>query len=339
MHTPFGPSSLSKRAGCPGSYKEEFLCKKVDTEESTEGTEKHLILQALVETAGDVFVPDQYKDAIASALEHLDTVLAGDEIIPGDMRTKSGGHVYAELRLDHLPYAEYSNEIGTVDLVIVYDDHIIMVDWKMGGHFVDSPKWNYQLKGYALGIWEKFGRKPISVAIIQPAVSPEYQLSAWVYDPGEYDVFASEIKAVIAKCLEHSAPRIVGSSCTFCDARYSCAARSAIYSAFASGHLSLEEAYRSASPTDRGIMINMAKCAIDMGKYMIEVAKDEIKNGGEPPEGYSHKVTSIGNIQLNPTSRIPGWSPDNAIQIPTVIVTSPSFPEVSKWMINPPTQT
>lgn len=333
MHTSFGPSSLPRRKGCPGSYREEFGAEKSDTKESSAGTKRHgLIEQILINGKADV-EDEKSRAMIAICMKHLEIVLAGDEILPGGKATKNGGKVFVEYHMDHLPYSVYTDEHGTCDLVIVYDDHIILIDWKMGGHFVDHPAFNLQLKGYSLGLWDRFGHKPINVAISQPAVSELYQLQEWVFEPEKYVEFLAELSAIVEGCLVPGAPRRVGGSCIFCSVRHKCPARAAIYGALGTGFFSLREAYDAADADERGAMISMAKVAIDCAENLIDHARGHIKETGEIPTGYNAKVTVTGKVQLNPNSSIVSWSPDGAVNVKKEQVLEPAFPEVSKWKV------
>lgn len=330
MHTAFGPSSLSKRRFCPGSFHQEMMAERIETRASSRGTGLHEIMEDLIR-GKEVVVPDGDREAIECALRYLDSALAGDEILPGGEETRNGGKVFIEVRFDHLAYSQTSNECGTCDLVIVYDDHILLVDWKFGGSYVDHPKWNLQMKGYAIGVWDRFGRKPIHVAIIQPAVSPDYQLSPWIYGVEQYDEFRVELGAIVENCLVPEARRVVGKSCVFCNARKTCPSRVAIYSVYGEGY-SMREAYKAATPDQRSILLTHAKIAIDVANDLIDFIRDDIKETGEVPVGYTAKVTVTGRIQINPTPLITSWSPDGAPDAPLEI-TDDKFPEVSKWKI------
>lgn len=330
MHTAFGPSSLSKRCRCPGSYHEEYGITPDEREDASEGSALHAIIEAII-SGKEVEVPEKIRWKIEFCLDAISKSLAGDEIIPGEMRTVNGGSVYLEMEMDHLPYSVYTNEVGTCDFVVVYDDHIVLLDWKFGGHYVDHPNWNHQMKGYALGLWERFGLIPIHVGIVQPSVSDDYQFAPWIYNVEQYVEFNKELGSIVENSLVPNAPRVAGPSCVFCNARKTCAARTSVYSVYGSG-LSIREAFDAADNEGRSILITQAKIAIDVAEDLIEHAKKRIKEGWDTPVGYRSKVTAKGNIQLNPTDSIVPWSPDGAAKAPIEII-EPKFPEVEKWKI------
>lgn len=139
-HTPCGPSSLERRALCPGSLSQELALGSIEeqsTEEAESGTQCHKAMEAYLTGADIPPLTDEENAKFKKALDSLESILQGDTIDPVTMTTKSGGKVHIELRMESLPY--WHGEVGTVDFVIDYLDHILMLDWKFGGGFVPSP--------------------------------------------------------------------------------------------------------------------------------------------------------------------------------------------------------
>ena len=316
-HSAYGPSSLSKRAGCPGSAAEEAGLEDVEFDEYRDsGVVCHQAMESLVH---GVPLPDldseEYK-LVTVAIERMNEALAGDSIIPGAMRTVAGGVVLCEHRFDRLPYSIGEDaQCGTLDLCIWYKgSHFLMLDWKFGGSFVPAPAWNWQMKAYATGLWAEFDKTiPVNLAIVQPQASGPYQSVPWVYDPADARQFCLEIRQIIEACRNPNAMRCVGKACQFCRAakHNTCVTRQASLGALAPLGTDWKAAYRSMSPIERGRLLTAMRASMRVAEDVIQFSRDVIHEDGDVPTGWSATpVGAKGTLRIAPRPSQPSWPAD-----------------------------
>lgn len=317
-HSPYGPSSLSKRAGCPGSAAEEAGLEEDEEfdEYRDSGVVCHAAMEALVRgTTPPDLGAEEFK-LVKIAIDRANAALAGDRIIPGEMRTEMGGIILCEERFENLPYSLPGDpQVGTLDLGVWYKgSHILLLDWKFGGSFVPHPKWNQQMKAYATGLWKFIEQVPVNVAIVQPQASNEYQMNPWVYDSSDYVPFCKELRAIVVACQDPAAPRCVGKACQFCKAAKAntCVTRLSALGALASLGADWKEGYRNLDSLERGRILTAMKAAIRAAEGVIEFSKEMIREDGESPIGWSASPTagSKGTLRLAPRPSQPSWPAD-----------------------------
>lgn len=310
-HTLNGPSSLSRREKCPASMAiEAGLSRDRFDRYSDSGDRCHKAMECYLLGAQLPDLSDEEYGLVQTAIKHLTQILAGDEIIPGSMKTQSGADLMIEVRFDRLPYSmPGTSECGTCDLSIVYPDHIVLVDWKFGGSFVDHPKWNRQMQAYALGLWGYFPGREIHVAIVQPRAGFDHQMEPWIYAPEQRDQFEKELKQIVVD--GHNAKDIfcVGQACQFClgSTMNKCPARLASLNMFASlQHLKYEEI-----PEDiKSQVLTAARAAKQSADRILDEARAVIKATGEVPEGYRASRTSKDNVRIDANPGCPAWPRD-----------------------------
>lgn len=312
-HTPNGPSSLSKRALCPASLSQEAGLEETKFDEDADsGTRCHEAMEAILRGNTPPALTDQEFKKVEFACSALRHMLGGDQIIHGEYRTAAGGEVLVELTMENLPYSlEGEPECGTVDLAIVYPDHVLMMDWKFGGSFVDNPKWNKQLKGLATGIWEKYPGREIHAAIVQPRAGADHRIEPWIYFPNERERFVSELHQILVDCQEQQDKFCVGKACQFCKAakQNTCPGRHKALGVFAEG-LALDPDEMDANQRARSLIA--AKAAIVSAELFIERVKAGVRKTGELPDGWRANETSTGKIRIDPNPSAPSWPEDHA---------------------------
>lgn len=310
-HTLNGPSSLSRREKCPASMAiEAGLSRDRFDRYSDSGDRCHKAMECYLLGAQIPDLSDEEHALVQTAIKYLNQILAGDEIIHGSMKTQSGADILIEVRFDNLPYSmDGASECGTCDLAIVYRDHIVLIDWKFGGSFVDHPKWNRQMQAYALGLWEYYPGREIHVAIVQPRAGIDHQMEPWVYTPEQREPLLKELKKIVSDC--HIAKEIfcVGHACQFClgSTMNRCPARLASLNMFASmQHLKYEEI-----PADiQSQILTAARTAKQCADRVLDEARAAIKATGEVPEGYRASRTSKDNVRLDANPGCPSWPRD-----------------------------
>ena len=316
-HTPNGPSSLRKRALCPASLREEHgLEDSGDDAYRDSGIVCHSAMECLIDGSP---LPDLDADEYAMvklAVERANLALAGDVIIPGTGTTKNGGVVLCEVSCDNLPYSMPGfPEIGTIDLAIWYKgSHILLLDWKFGGSFVDHPKWNYQMHGYVLGLWELLERVPVHVAIVQPQAG-DYSLNPWIMEPSEEPVMLERLRRIVENAYHPEATHHVGQGCKFCKAAKAgtCPARLATFGAIAELGESWREKYAELDSVGQARILTAVRVMQSTADQIIDFAKTSIRSSGLVPRGWSATPAGKG-YRLAPRPSQPSW-PDDAPQI------------------------
>jgi len=112
-----------------------------------------------------------------------------------------------------------------IDLLIVVPGRkAVIVDYKFGLMYVSRPKYNWQMKAYAVGVFRAFGVSEIEVIILQPNTDEPYQVKTDFFYAPEIDGFERDIKAIVAGTKAPDAPLVRGDHCTFgfCRARDTC---------------------------------------------------------------------------------------------------------------------
>ena len=317
-HTLCGPSSLERRALCPGSLAQESWLDRGDEkdEDADRGTTCHAAMEAFVLGRPEPELTDDEARDVKKAKEALEMLLMGDvilqeEVAPKVRKTRGGANVYVELELLDLPYSMESNEIGTMDLVFIYEDHILLIDWKFGGSFVPAPKWNLQLKGYALGLWNDFPTLPIHVVIVQPQVMVDYQVVPWVYEPEERDEFFSELSGIVSRCHREPDMLVVGKACQFCKAarHVTCPAIQRSLGAFASINAAGTQCLEEMTSMELGRVMAAAKAAEKAATAVVAQAR-KLAMGGKAIDGWSCNQDSSGAYRLARKAASPGWPKD-----------------------------
>lgn len=311
-HTPCSPSSLERRALCPGSLAQELALgmEEETTDEAESGTQCHKAMEAFITGADIPPLTNEENAKFQKAVDSLESILQGDVIDPVTMTTRSGGKVHVEIHFANLPY--WRGETGTADLVIDYLDHILLIDWKFGGGFVPAPKWNRQFKGYALGIWDLFGRKPIHVACVQPEMGDQYEMVPWVYEPEEYGPFLAELSGIVERCHREPDVLCVGKACQYCTAAsaQSCPRYVEAMGLFAAPVESLIRDLPLLAPMDRARLLTAAKAAKKASEALVQAIRALIRETGEELPGYTAAPMPNGGVRVAPRAIVPSWPAD-----------------------------
>lgn len=311
-HTPNGPSSLSKRALCPASlYQEHGLVRDRFDEDADSGTRCHEVMENLLKGLPIPATTDEEFKKVEFAVAALNHLLAGDKILYGKGVTQAGGIVLVELTMENLPYSiEGSPECGTVDLVIVYPDHILMLDWKFGGSFVDHPKWNKQLMGLATGVWELYPGREIHAAIVQPRAGADHQIEPWIFMADEREPFTQMLHRVLVDCQEFQDKFCVGKACQFCEAakQNTCPGRIQALGVF---HEFTDIKPEELDSDARARLLMAARTAKNSAEQFIQACKDHVKATGEIPDGWRAAPTSAGNVRIDANPGAPSWPQDH----------------------------
>jgi hypothetical protein len=215
------PSQLTLRYYCPGSVN---LQKKLVgsgqaavSKEAHEGTLKHALITDN-RTKNSVALDTLSWDVSWVLTEVNQIVLASAPI--------DGVIVVDEYQIDLSDLGISGGKEGCrVDLsVVIPGQKAIIVDYKFGVGYVPRPKYNWQMKAYAVGVYRAFGVTEIEVIILQPNVSDEFQIKEDFFYGSEIEGFETEIKNIVDRTKDENAPLVRGDHCIyyFCKARDIC---------------------------------------------------------------------------------------------------------------------
>lgn len=176
-HHPFSPSSLERLAICPGSYKLSLGVQREDNEYSTEGTMLHECVEKNTPNL-ETLTPEQ-SDIVQRCISEL------EKHAPHNSWLKEQ-HVSVLSDFEILT-------AGTVDAVLILDEKILALDWKVGFTPVQKAKENMQAKAYAAALMQKYGL-PVEFCMFQPRIN---NISSHTFDIEELDDIISQIKTII----------------------------------------------------------------------------------------------------------------------------------------------
>jgi len=214
-HAPNGPSSLSRRLACTGSYAAELGKTDSGSSAASEGTRAHELLEKIL--LGGNPEGSEPRDMMAGVMEAVRWV---------ENLTKKGYKLYVEAAVDPAAILGNSETWGTSDIILVKEEHLIIADFKYGKYAV-SPIGNSQLLAYAAGAIATLQLKGIiniTLAILQPRLPMGAPISIHSLTVGE----AQHIWAGMAVKLGEitSNPQLTpGDHCKFCKGKSECTAR------------------------------------------------------------------------------------------------------------------
>lgn len=201
-HHPFSPSCLERRFLCPASYLQEKDLPSVDNPEASLGTRLHALIAERAKT-GCITQPlsEEESNIVENAISLLTSYMYGCEAI------------FVEEPLEYYADGKLVYN-GTADIVILFKDKVIIIDWKTGHREVTEAENNWQGAAYALAAMQKFGRSKAEVVFYNPVI---FQKSATTFD--NWKVLDTQIRGLIAKCEQPDAQLVSGDKqCRYCKA-------------------------------------------------------------------------------------------------------------------------
>lgn len=196
-------SAFHRLRACPGSFHASQGEPERPTPFSESGTEIHA---ALCGTAGAITPEQQDVADICNALVERACAAAGYGSL------KSATRIYREQRL----WMEDSWS-GQFDLLIQWGGRYLLIDFKTGRADNPEPADNEQLRALVALIQANYFPREVTVAIIQPWVSPQIPPLA-VYRGDDLDRAVSESNGIVDAALKPDAPRRTGDHCRYCPA-------------------------------------------------------------------------------------------------------------------------
>ena len=211
-----GGSSAERRYHCAASYRLEPGIPGHTSVAAERGTRLHEHIAAMVKGGSPSGLPAADATAVTDAYEAFMQLCETYRIET----------LLVERRVD--PQLGFES-FGTVDVIGIGLEHVLVVDWKFGYHAVESGN-NYQLQYYAYAAMQDpklqallpSGGYQVVGAIIQPSKRPFGAVSVTEYDEEALGAVALEWKDNHA--VGNAAEPVKGSWCQWCKAKPTCPA-------------------------------------------------------------------------------------------------------------------
>lgn len=215
-HAPFSPSSLSRLAACPASWRASQGVPEETSEYAKEGILAHEVAEKMLspgESLEGIDISEEMLNAVKIYVDHVKKYVNSENIFMVEKRFNI---------VDNYCW-------GTADAVVVEPLGVIRVfDLKYGVGNVIDPVNNWQCAAYLLGAMYGYTDcapfMSAEIHIVQPRVSPEPKV--WVVDDPQTFVreWHDKITETIHLCLQENAAYNPGGCCQFCRARAKCPA-------------------------------------------------------------------------------------------------------------------
>ena len=203
-HHPFSPSRLQQLKECPGSAKMQEGLIEVPSPEADEGTMLH---DRIVSRNLGGLTAEQEK-LVTECIQFMD-----------GFKDENLIEVQQEFRL-----TVYKDEAvltyGTADVVMIWKDYAIVIDWKFGRNPVKDASRNLQLAAYALATMQKYGVRRVKAIIYQPRIH-----ACTSYEFTRPEAILHNIGLVIAAAKDDDKLVLrAGDACRYCLAKAKCPA-------------------------------------------------------------------------------------------------------------------
>ena len=212
-HTVASPSALHRLMRCPGSA---VLCKSVPEQSSKyaeEGTLFHSVMEYILKSKLGEQVTNKWirmyietNSIIALEKEAIDEMV---DCVQGaiewfNLNFINANQIIAETRL---PMYYSDRDYGTADVIVLFDDRLVIVDWKYGKGVDVSPNNNPQLISYAVSALKYLSSqhidirkfKEIETIIYQPRIYTGDTVKSYKYTMQELVQQSKIIKEAVDK--------------------------------------------------------------------------------------------------------------------------------------------
>ena len=248
-HTVASPSALHRLMRCPGSA---VLCKSVPEQSSKyaeEGTLFHSVMEYILKTKLGEQVTNKwvrmYIDTYSTIALEKEAVDEMVDCVQGatqwfNLNFVNATQIIAETRL---PMYYSDRDYGTADVIVLFDDRLVIVDWKYGKGVDVSPNNNPQLISYAVSALKYLSSqhidirkfKEIETIIYQPRIYTGDTVKSYKYTMQELvqqskiikeavdKVYALYSKSVNSKIVKENLSASE-EACKFCPAKMICKA-------------------------------------------------------------------------------------------------------------------
>jgi len=212
-HDICSPSTLARRAACPGSAAAEAGLPDEPSKYAEEGTRQHELLELLLTFHKNGTKFDDVLKSCSTDREIIAEIELLLEQIGIDWETDTV-HTERRVNLAHLGIEEG----GVCDIIVVHPDNLIEVwDYKSGRTPVSANN-NLQLLAYLAGACLDLGGEPLRVGIIQRGIgATSCNVSAEELAEAE-----QRIASIVDAAMQPDAPRVAGDHCRYCKASGNC---------------------------------------------------------------------------------------------------------------------
>lgn len=248
-HTVASPSALHRLMRCPGSA---VLCKSVPDQSSKyaeEGTLFHSVMEYILKSKLGEQITNKWirmyietYSTIALEKEAIDEMVdcVQDAVEWFNLNFVNATQIIAETRL---PMYYSDKDFGTADVIVLFDDRLVIVDWKYGKGVDVSPNNNPQLISYAVSALKYLSSqhidirnfKEIETIIYQPRIYTGETVKSYKYTMQELVQQSKIIKEAVDKVYalysKSANSKIVKENlsaseeaCKFCPAKMICKA-------------------------------------------------------------------------------------------------------------------
>lgn len=215
IHYSCSPSSLHRRAACPGSMCAESELPDTAGEEAARGTRLHSTITKMILLLPGALIEAETEDA--DEIEALQFCLDYHARRRAEAPTAS---IILEEYLD-LSWIHELIGGGTADAIHVLPyESALVVDWKFGRGDVPAAAGNLQLMAYACAVARRFDVPKVQVDLVQAATR---RITSHTYSAADLDAVAVELRRIAAACNWMSI-RNAGSHCKYCKALAMCPA-------------------------------------------------------------------------------------------------------------------
>lgn len=248
-HTVASPSALHRLMRCPGSA---VLCKSVPEQSSKyaeEGTLFHSVMEYILKSKLGEQVTNKW---VRMYIETYSTIVLEKEAVDEMVDCVQGATQWFNLNFvnatqiiaeTRLPMYYSDRDYGTADVIVLFDDRLVIVDWKYGKGVDVSPNNNPQLISYAVSALKYLSSqhidirnfKEIETIIYQPRIYTGETVKSYKYAMQELvqqskiikeavdKVYALYSKSVNSKIVKENLSAS-DEACKFCPAKMICKA-------------------------------------------------------------------------------------------------------------------
>lgn len=204
LHHQYSPSRLQQLKDCPGAARMQEGMEEIRTTEADEGTMLH---ERIVTQDFDGLTAEQ-ESLVRECLAFLES-----------KKTDGLLECLQEIRLS-VKKGDKRLTFGTADVVLLYADRAIVIDWKFGRTPVIEANKNLQIAAYALAVMQKYNLREVEAYIVQPRI---HQITGYTFTKPE--AILHNIARVIEAAEDTS--RLIlhaGDCCRYCLAKPKCPA-------------------------------------------------------------------------------------------------------------------
>lgn len=261
-------SGMERLALCPGSWNASKGIEETSSEHAVRGNRIHSLI-----AGEDVENPTEEERDVAEQCERLSQMIVTQHMAkPMEDCTE----VWREGRL----WARENDGVvwsGKPDLVVVYGNRAVIIDFKTGRAEVEHATNNKQLRALAVlvdGACASRKLEHVLVAIVQP-LAPQ-SMSLCDYTKADIELARVEIENVMESAMKPDAKRVAGESqCRYCPAKSRCPEASEVLTEVAN----VQPIVTMLSSSELGDLLSKCKQAEDVVDALREEAKRRLEEG------------------------------------------------------------